>query len=429
MPPMPVPKYHQVYLVLREQLHEGHFSDGLPGEMRADAAVRRGARHRAQGAGALADRRPDRAHAGPRHRAAAGAAPRRRSRRDVGGHARLDGLLENLVSHGPAHAGQGARRCDRAGPAQAAEALRHAAGASRCKRRCACARPARGRCRTSPPACRRRSAPFGRRELAKKPILMLLEESGVQVGRAHAERSRRAWPTPKSPRTSMSPWARRCWRCAAWSTTRTSRPVQWLLGLYRPDRYEYRTELLKVRAHRCPGIRSTDCRRGAVEHVQRQEARSAPTPQKLLETLAQKLIANACGREQRSPGEIMTCEVDLAMFHDSPDRAAQADAGRTAARRSGTRARVVLVIDHHVPERDDDSRRIVRIARDWARDQAAAACLRQPGHLPRRGAAAWAHPARHVLCRRRFAFAHRRRVRRLHVRRGGTEMLGVMVTG
>ena len=27
-------------------------------------------------------------------------------------------------------------------------------------------------------------APFGRRQLAKKPILMLLEESGVQVGRA-----------------------------------------------------------------------------------------------------------------------------------------------------------------------------------------------------------------------------------------------------
>jgi 3-isopropylmalate/(R)-2-methylmalate dehydratase large subunit len=33
-------------------------------------------------------------------------------------------------------------------------------------------------------------------------------------------------------------------------------------------------------------------------------------------------------------------------------------------------ARVVLVIDHYVPEQDDDSRRIVRIARDWARDQA-----------------------------------------------------------
>ena len=30
---MPMPKYHQVYLVLREQLHEGKFSQGLPGEV------------------------------------------------------------------------------------------------------------------------------------------------------------------------------------------------------------------------------------------------------------------------------------------------------------------------------------------------------------------------------------------------------------
>ena len=47
---------------------------------------------------------------------------------------------------------------------------------------------------------------------------------------------------------------------------------------------------------------------------------------------------------------------------------------------------------------------------------AVAACLRQPGHLPRGGAAARPHPPRHVLRRRRLAFAHRRRVRRLHVR-------------
>jgi 3-isopropylmalate/(R)-2-methylmalate dehydratase large subunit len=33
------------------------------------------------------------------------------------------------------------------------------------------------------------------------------------------------------------------------------------------------------------------------------------------------------------------------------------------------RSRIVLVMDHYVPERDDDSRRIVRIAREWAADQ------------------------------------------------------------
>ena len=30
---LPLPKYHQIYLVLREQLHEGRFAQGLPGEL------------------------------------------------------------------------------------------------------------------------------------------------------------------------------------------------------------------------------------------------------------------------------------------------------------------------------------------------------------------------------------------------------------
>jgi len=34
-------------------------------------------------------------------------------------------------------------------------------------------------------------------------------------------------------------------------------------------------------------------------------------------TLAQKLIARAAGRGAVTPGEIVTCKVDLAMIHDS----------------------------------------------------------------------------------------------------------------
>jgi 3-isopropylmalate/(R)-2-methylmalate dehydratase large subunit len=34
-------------------------------------------------------------------------------------------------------------------------------------------------------------------------------------------------------------------------------------------------------------------------------------------TLAQKLVAHAAGRAEVVPGEIVTCRVDLAMFHDS----------------------------------------------------------------------------------------------------------------
>ncbi|MFO5234625.1 3-isopropylmalate dehydratase, partial [Salmonella enterica subsp. enterica serovar 1,4,[5],12:i:-] len=40
---------------------------------------------------------------------------------------------------------------------------------------------------------------------------------------------------------------------------------------------------------------------------------TAPTPQ----TLAQKLVARAAGKAHVTPGEVVTCTVDLAMFHDS----------------------------------------------------------------------------------------------------------------
>jgi 3-isopropylmalate/(R)-2-methylmalate dehydratase large subunit len=87
------------------------------------------------------------------------------------------------------------------------------------------------------------------------------------------------------------------------------------------------------------------------------------------QTLAQKLIARACGREQVAVGEVVTCAVDLAMFHDSSGpRRLQPMLEELGAKIWDT-SRIVLVMDHYVPERDEDSRRIVRIARDWARDQ------------------------------------------------------------
>jgi len=87
------------------------------------------------------------------------------------------------------------------------------------------------------------------------------------------------------------------------------------------------------------------------------------------QTLAQKLIAHGCGRDAVKPGEIVTCRVDLAMCHDSsgPRRLKAMLAELQAP--IWDRDRVVLVIDHHVHESDDEARRIVRIAREWAREQ------------------------------------------------------------
>ena len=89
------------------------------------------------------------------------------------------------------------------------------------------------------------------------------------------------------------------------------------------------------------------------------------TPQ----TLAQKLIAKAAGRSHVAVGDIVNCQVDLAMFHDSSGPRRLKPMLEELGAEIWDQSRVVLVMDHYVPERDDDSRRIVRIAREWAVEQ------------------------------------------------------------
>ena len=89
------------------------------------------------------------------------------------------------------------------------------------------------------------------------------------------------------------------------------------------------------------------------------------TPQ----TLAQKLIAKAAGRSHVAVGDIVNCQVDLAMFHDSSGPRRLKPMLEELGAEIWDKSRVVLVMDHYVPERDDDSRRIVRIAREWAVEQ------------------------------------------------------------
>ena len=86
-------------------------------------------------------------------------------------------------------------------------------------------------------------------------------------------------------------------------------------------------------------------------------------------TLAQKLIARAAGKPYVELGEIVNCQVDLAMFHDSSGPRRLKPMLEELGASIWDKSKVVLVMDHYVPEQDDDARRIVRIARDWARDQ------------------------------------------------------------
>jgi 3-isopropylmalate/(R)-2-methylmalate dehydratase large subunit len=85
-------------------------------------------------------------------------------------------------------------------------------------------------------------------------------------------------------------------------------------------------------------------------------------------TLAEKLVARAAGRSSVAPGEIVTCKVDLAMMHDSggPRRV------KPMLERLGAKvwdpSKVVVITDHYLPAYDDESRKIIRIARDWVRE-------------------------------------------------------------
>jgi GntR family transcriptional regulator len=86
---------------------------------------------------------------------------------------------------------------------------------------------------------------FGRRELSKKPILVLLEESGVKVGRAHQTISARLADSLIAQHLDVSVGS------ALLAVRRLiydedERPVQWLHGLYRPDRYTYEMQLSRV---------------------------------------------------------------------------------------------------------------------------------------------------------------------------------------
>ena len=85
------------------------------------------------------------------------------------------------------------------------------------------------------------------------------------------------------------------------------------------------------------------------------------------QTLAQKLIARAAGRRQVAVGEVVTCNVDLAMFHDSSGpRRLKPMLDELGASIWDTH-KVVLVLDHYVPAQDADAQKIVQFTRDTAR--------------------------------------------------------------
>jgi GntR family transcriptional regulator len=93
----------------------------------------------------------------------------------------------------------------------------------------------------------RLGARFGRRELARKPILVLLEEAGVRIGRATQTVGAKLADAQSAQLLDVAVGS------ALLAVSRRvldtdERPVQWLHGLYRPDRYRYEMELSRIGA-------------------------------------------------------------------------------------------------------------------------------------------------------------------------------------
>ena len=242
---LPLPKYHQIYLVLREQLHEGVFSEGLPGEhalMKQFAVARVTVRRALQqlASEGLIAREPGRGT-----RPLAAIATRAAADEPATHRAQLTGLLENLVTMSlrttvkvlevhtvtASRAVAGALQIGLGEPVQKAVRVRSTREGPL------------SHITTYVPADVARQ--FGRRELSRKPLLVLLEESGVRVGRAHQTISARLADAAVARHLDVAVGS------ALLAVRRLiyddqERPVQWLHGLYRPDRYEYEMQLSRV---------------------------------------------------------------------------------------------------------------------------------------------------------------------------------------
>jgi len=242
---MPMPKYHQIYLVLREQLHEGRFERGLPGELAlmdqfgvARVTVRRALEQLAREG--LIAREPGR---GTRPLQSVGTATE--VRRSGAQKAQLSGLLENLVS-------MGLRTTVSVLEVETLAASSSVAGALQLTPGDRVQKAVRVRSTREGPLSHittyvpdQIARKFGRRELAKKPILVLIEESGVKVGRAHQTISARLADVQVATHLNVAVGT------ALLAVRRLiyddqDRPIQWLHGLYRPDRYEYEMQLSRV---------------------------------------------------------------------------------------------------------------------------------------------------------------------------------------
>ena len=235
-----VPKYHQVYVVLREQILEGRFANGFPGEhvLAETYGVSRVTLRRALealSAEGLISREPGRGT-----RATPGTL--REPTKPAAAKTDIAGLLDNIITLGLRTSVKVLEVAVIAAAPEVARDLQITTGDQ--VQKAIRVRSHKG----APMSCITTYIPealaqgFGRRELEKKPMLTLLQEAGVKIGDVHqfigAELAdaRTAASLDVSIGSALLAVRRIVFDAEG-------RPVQLLFGLYRPDRYEYRMQL------------------------------------------------------------------------------------------------------------------------------------------------------------------------------------------
>jgi 3-isopropylmalate/(R)-2-methylmalate dehydratase large subunit len=85
-------------------------------------------------------------------------------------------------------------------------------------------------------------------------------------------------------------------------------------------------------------------------------------------TLIQKIIARACGQDAVTPGEIVTCSVDLALLLDSGGPRRIWPRLKELGVGVWDPDKIVLMTDHFVPAVDAESAAILKLTRDFAQE-------------------------------------------------------------
>lgn len=238
---MPLPKYHQVYLVLKERLLEGLYNDKLPGELEltTEFEVSRVTIRKALGnlaAEGLIERTAGR---GTRRVDASEA-----SGKGGSGSGRPH-LLDKLVSINQNTTVTVLEHERLPATESVATALQVAVGAE-------VLRVVRLRSTSDGPVSyivawlpATSSRGLTRSKLERKPILTLIEEAGVEISSATQTVSARQADSLVARHLAV-PVGTALLAVNRVVFDKKGRPVQWLQGLYRPDRYEYEMKLSRA---------------------------------------------------------------------------------------------------------------------------------------------------------------------------------------